>query len=60
MKNSWYKKGIVFGIIVVLLLTVPSTLATFNPTGLETLNNNKGVDKPDLVILDIQLGYDYR
>ena len=53
MKNISYNKGIVFGIIVVLLLTVPSSLATFNTDTVETLNDNKSDGKPDLVIYKI-------
>ena len=59
MKDSWYKKGIVFVILVVMLLIIPSTLATFNPTVVKTLNNNSNsVDKPDLVILDVFNDFD--
>ena len=45
MKNIGYKKGIVFGIMVVILLTVPSSLATVTPNVVETLNNDNGEDK---------------
>jgi len=60
MKNIGYKKGVVFVIIVVMLLIVPSTLATFNLTVVKTIKNNTGEDLPDLVILDIKKGSDYK
>ena len=59
MKNISYNKGIVFGTIVVLLLTVPSSLATFNLHTVETLNNNKSDGKPDLVIQDVTFQTQY-
>ena len=60
MKNSLYKKGVVFGIIVVMLLIVPSTLATFTPNEVKTLNNkSNSEDKPDLVIQDVIFEWHY-
>ena len=54
MKKTCYKKGFVFVIMVVILLTVPSTFATFNHNVVETLNNDKGEDLPDLKIFEIK------